>query len=214
MKIGAIGLLAAALVLAGAPLGVPAAPRLPPVWAPDEGIVLAQRQTQGGKGGGEPRGGEGGESTRFTNRFIQENPIFGVTRRALEATEAASRRFRRNIDRCPLSDPMLEFNRCIAEALEIYADELEQPVVALPPPLKPVPTVIRRAAAKVRAAPTRKAARAAVAEAVKQVRKSITLIKAEEPAFASLADMQTRQGTIIAQNLERADAKLERAIGL
>jgi hypothetical protein len=80
--------------------------------------------------------------------------------------------------------------------------------------MQPTPQIIRRAAAKVRAAPTRRAARAAVTEAVREVRQRIALIRAEEPAFRIVAETQTEQGTTIAASLEVAEAKLERAVGL
>jgi hypothetical protein len=46
------------------------------------------------------------------------------------------------------------------------------------------------------------------------VKKTIELIKADEPVYATLADMQTRQGNIIAEGLQVAEAKLERAVGI
>jgi hypothetical protein len=148
------------------------------------------------------------------HRRIQENPIFGITRKALRETIAATRRFESSVDRCGINDPMQIFNRCIADALDVYADELEAPAVALPEETRPAPAVIRQAAARVRSAPSRQAARAAVSEAVTEVRKSISLIRADEPVYNTLAEMQTRQGTIIAEGLQYAEAKLERAVGL
>jgi hypothetical protein len=109
---------------------------------------------------------------------------------------------------------MAIFHNCIATAMTIFADDLEKPEVALPEPTQPAPQIIRTAARKVRDAPDRETARAAVAEAVVEVRETIELIRADEPVFATLADMQTRQGDIIVAGLEVAEAKLERAVGL
>jgi hypothetical protein len=146
-------------------------------------------------------------TARHPNRFRQANV-------GLRNTLAASRLFESQVERCELNDPMILFHRCVADALEDYADRLEEPKVALPQATRPIPKIVRRAAARVRAAPDRQKAHAAVVEAVQEVRKSIELIRADDPDLVPVAETQTRQGAIIAASLDVAGAKLERAIGL
>jgi hypothetical protein len=187
-----------------------------------DGAAFAQdgEPPPGTDGGGgpdrEPRPGPDTDSdlSRELRRDVIEAPIYGVTRDALKATLIARQRFDNNLERCSEGDPMAIFHRCIATAMAIFANDLEKPEVALPESTQPAPEIIRTAARRVLNAPDRETARAAVAEAVVEVKKTIALIKAEEPVFATLADMQTRQGNIIAEGLEVAEAKLERAVGL
>jgi hypothetical protein len=157
-------------------------------------------------------GGRERDTREFRN--VGEAPIFGITRNAVEATLVARQRFEGNLEKCNESDPLETFHRCIATAMAIFANDLEKPEVALPEETQPVPEIIRTAARKVLNAPDRETARAAVAEALVEVKKTIELIKADEPVYATLADMQTRQGNIIAEGLQVAEAKLERAVGI
>jgi hypothetical protein len=146
--------------------------------------------------------------------FFDKRPPVGPAKRTLVIIESASQAFTNDVDRCDVNLPAEVFHDCIADAMEKYATALESPRVVLPEVMQPAPQIIRRAAAKVRAAPTRRAARAAVTEAVREVRQRIALIRAEEPAFRIVAEVQTEQATTIAESLEVAEAKLERAIGL
>jgi hypothetical protein len=203
------------LVIALALCGAPILPLLPGMG--DHAVAQGTEPPPGGTDR-EPRigisPGDDSEFTREARGNLLEPPIYGVARDALDATVVARRRFDRNLERCDERDPMQIFHRCIATAMAIFANDLEKPEVALPEPTQPVPEIIRTAARRVLEAPDRETARAAVAEAVVEVKKTIELIKADEPVFATLADMQTRQGNIVVEGLEVAEAKLERAVGL
>jgi hypothetical protein len=133
-------------------------------------------------------------------------------RRTLRLIQQAEGRFEGQLARCRNDDPLQVLHRCIANALDSYAKDLSNPQIELPQATRAIPTIVARTASRVRAAKTHRQARVAVKAAVAQIRKSITLIKAVDPAV--IAQLQTRASTVVADSLEPVDAKLERAIGL
>ncbi len=190
--------------LAAVPLQAFGTPFVAQPGEADPGILLVQRSPNAARS---EKNHDPSEASPFASPRL-------AAREALRSTLASSRRFEGQVERCGVNDPMIQFHRCVADALEDFADELEEPAVALPEPAKPIPRIVRRAAAEVRAAPSRPVARAAVAVAVQEVRKTIELIRADDPGLVQVAEAQTRQGEIIVASLETAEAKLERAVGL
>jgi hypothetical protein len=100
---------------------------------------------------------------------------------------------------------------CIADALDGYAAALQQIVPQLSPGLRSLPLIVATAARKVRAARTMSDAVRAVKTAITQIRKSIELLKADDPATIK---QETREGTLVVETLQIAGDKLEKAVGL
>src|ERR1700722_16374489 len=105
---------------------------------------------------------------------------------------------------CSEDDP-----RCIADALDAYADALRQ--LPLPPQLRNLPDVVSRVAHQVRAARTRTQAIAAIKIAIAEVHRTITLLRADD---AIVLKAETRESAFVAETLAVADEKLEKAGGL
>jgi hypothetical protein len=139
---------------------------------------------------------------------------------SLAAVERASERFSAAIAQC---ERQLEENgdngaylSCTGDALEAYADALENPLIKLPPELKATITVIRQAAQRVRAAassPNSQAAvleaRAAVGELVDFVRQQTALVRAVDPETQALLQ---QQGQVMTQALQELDLQLVGAV--
>ena len=122
-----------------------------------------------------------------------------------EAQEAASEA-QIAIARCSNQTPP-----CIANALEAYAAHLERLEPRLPPKLRALPGVIRRAARQVRAAKTAAQAVRAVQAAIVQVNHTVELLHAEDADTQALG--QAIGGEAVGV-LEAARSKLERATEL
>ena len=101
--------------------------------------------------------------------------------------------------------------RCIADVLDNYAAALREIAPQLPPAMRNLPDIVARAARRVRVARTRQEAIQAVKVAIDAVRKSIALLKADDPVALNRA---TRAGSFVAETLQVADNKLEKAVGL
>jgi hypothetical protein len=101
--------------------------------------------------------------------------------------------------------------RCIADALDAYADALRNLSPSLPPDLQELPDIVSRAARQVRQAKTKAQAIKAVQIAIAEVHKTISLLKADDPVVLKV---ETREGAFVAETLEVADNKLEKAVGL
>jgi len=104
-----------------------------------------------------------------------------------------------------------ETRRCVADALDRYAEALRDIAPRLPPDLRSLPTIVANAARRVRAARTAADAVQAVRTAIGQVRKTITLLKADDPVILRA---ETREGSLVVDTLEAASDKLEKAVGL
>jgi hypothetical protein len=100
---------------------------------------------------------------------------------------------------------------CVGDALDEYAAGLMQLKDRLAPQLSGLPDIVETAAQRVRAAKTRKQAIQAVRTAIDSVHKSIALLRADDP---DILLAQTREGTLVAETLQVADSKLEKAVGL
>jgi hypothetical protein len=122
---------------------------------------------------------------------------------------------------------------CLRDALDAYGTGLDARILDLPEPLRAVSAVIQQATRRIEAARVTAAeglraartpeetaavqaaaaaeARAAVGEAVEEIRRAIELIRADEPEVARL---QSEQGVAIAAALEAVDLGLTRAVGL
>jgi filamentous hemagglutinin family protein len=98
--------------------------------------------------------------------------------------------------------------KCVANALDGFATNLDRHVLELPPPLRQVAAAIHRAAARVRAAKTVAEARAAVQGAIAEVRRVLVVLRAGEPATTRL------EGNAIVTALQSVNAGLLRATGL
>ncbi|MGA2041894.1 MAG: hypothetical protein ABSG83_00835 [Roseiarcus sp.] len=101
--------------------------------------------------------------------------------------------------------------RCVADALDRYAQALRDVAPRLPPALRSLPTIVADAARRVRAARTVAEAAQAVKTAIGRVRKTIALLKADDPVILRA---ETREGSLVADTLEAASDKLEKAVGL
>jgi predicted RNase H-like HicB family nuclease len=95
--------------------------------------------------------------------------------------------------------------------LDSYAAALREIAPHLPPAMQDLPDIVAKAARRVRTAKTRQEAIKAVKVAIDAVHKSIALLKAEDPIAINRA---TRVGSFVAETLQVADNKLERAVGL
>lgn len=122
---------------------------------------------------------------------------------------------------------------CLADALEEFADKLDEIATDLPPGMENVARIVRDARRNVDAARTRaerrlasattdaeraairrdaiNEARGAVATASNEIRKAITLVRADDP---ELARIQTATVTRVAQAVDSVNIELSRAIGL
>jgi hypothetical protein len=100
---------------------------------------------------------------------------------------------------------------CVAAALDAYADALRHLSPPLPPDLRSLPDIVSRAAHKVRQAKTKAQAVKAIKAAIAEVHKTISLLKADDPVVLKA---ETRDGGFVAEALEAADNKLEKAVGL
>ena len=105
----------------------------------------------------------------------------------------------------------IQVPNCVADALDAYANHLEQIAATLPPSMRKLPQIFHEAARKVRAAKTPAAAMRAITTALAQVKASITLIRAVD------ADTRTLGQTVGAESidvLQSAQVALARVSGL
>ena len=105
----------------------------------------------------------------------------------------------------------IQVPNCVADALDAYANHLEQIAASLPPSMRKLPQIFHEAARKVREARTPAAAVRAITTALAQVKASITLIRAVD------ADTRTLGRTVGAQSidvLQSAQVALSRVSGL
>lgn len=100
---------------------------------------------------------------------------------------------------------------CFADALDAYAVALQKLAPRLPPKLRALPSIVAHAARKVRAARTAIEAVAALGTAITQIHKTIALLKADDPVPVQT---ETREAALVAETLQVASDKLEKATGL
>lgn len=123
-----------------------------------------------------------------------------------EDVRAASDNAQAAISLCAIDKPA-----CVADALDAYADELEKLAPRLPPRLRALPGILRKASHNIRAAKTPAAAVRAVKIAIAEVRKTISLLQADDVATRSVG---TREGSLVAATLQVASNKLQKAVGI
>lgn len=164
------------------------------------GTCHVQAAAAGGDSGGSAgssSGGNGGPHFPSAVAAPDRGPpdVKPITR----STEAA-------ISQCAEDDRI-----CVADALDAYAVALRKLSPPLPPELSGLPDIVSRAAHRVRQAKTRAQATRAIKVAIAEVRKTISLLKADDPVVLKA---ETRQGTFVAETLAVAENKLEKASGL
>jgi hypothetical protein len=101
--------------------------------------------------------------------------------------------------------------QCVADALDRYAEALAVVAPRLPRQLRDMPSLVARAARRVRAARTTAEAITALHEAIAVIHKDISLVRAEDPA---MQQSETRSGVFVAETLNVASLSLEKAGGL
>ena len=122
------------------------------------------------------------------------------------AFAAAADRSQQAIARCDAAAAT-----CVAQELDRYADWIEGVAPQLPPELRVLPTIVRQAASGVRAAKTRREAVRAVQAAITEVRKTINILRADDPDAQQTA---TREASFSIDTLVVATTKLEKATNL
>jgi hypothetical protein len=100
---------------------------------------------------------------------------------------------------------------CVSDALDTYAKALDEIAPDLPPQLHALPSIVRQAAHRVRAARTNSEVTKVVAQAVSEVNKTIALLRAEDPNAAPVGNQVGRD---IDRTLAVAETKLLRAASL
>lgn len=111
---------------------------------------------------------------------------------------------------CP-GDDNAEVRSCVGDALEKYAAGLAPLKDKLSPQLADLPDIVATAAHRVREAKTKKQAVQAVKAAIGAVHKTIALLRADNSLTLAA---RTREGTLVAETLQVAQNKLEKAVGL
>ena len=122
------------------------------------------------------------------------------------AFAAAAERSQQAITRCDTAAAA-----CVAEELDRYANWIESVAPQLSPELRVLPTIVRQAASGVRTAKSRREAVRAVEVAIAEVRKSIKLLRIDDPDIRETA---TREVSLSVETLSVASAKLEKATDL
>ncbi len=101
--------------------------------------------------------------------------------------------------------------QCVADALDQYAEALAVVAPRLPRQLRDMPSLVARAARRVRAARTTAEAITALHQAIAVIHKDVSLVRAEDPATQR---SETRSGDFVAETLSVASLSLEKAGGL
>jgi hypothetical protein len=153
----------------------------------------------GGNGPGSGASGTGGNS----GGGLRASPGPGLDETALAAI---SRQAEADIAACGDLP-----RRCVADALDAYAAALRRIAPQLAPRLRFLPDIVAQAAAGVRRAQTRGEAIGAVRKALVAVRKTIALLRADDPVTLK---SNARAGLLVAETLQAAGVGLERAAGL
>jgi filamentous hemagglutinin family protein len=199
-------------------------------YVPGTLYVVPPASESGAHLGGDPNNPTGGNPPDILTSLVTEPDDLveviglevtpGEAENSLQLVEQASAQFGEEIAEC---ERQLEMNgdegaylSCTGDALDRYADALENPLIKLPPELKATVTVIRQTAERVRAAassPNRqeavREARAAVGELVDFVREQTALVRAVDPETEAILQ---QQGAVMTQALEELDLQLVGAV--
>jgi hypothetical protein len=164
-------------------------------------LTVVARAQYGGSSGGGSTGG------RATDVVAPQAPDAAATRAAVETL---SLDVQNSISKCAgISNSSIR--SCVGDALDQYAAGLLQMKDRLPPQLAGLPDIVQTAAQRVRAAQTKRQAVQAVRAAISLVHKTIALLRADDPVILVA---ETREGNLVAQTLQAADNKLQKAVGL
>jgi hypothetical protein len=147
----------------------------------------------------------GGPGAAGSGNFAQSPTSRGFP---IADPKAESRSAETSLSHC--SGDFFSQRECIADAIEAYARALSELSPALPPQLRGLPDIVSRAAKRVRAARTMEGAVRAITSAIAEVKKTISLLRADDP---EILEAETRAGAFAAETLEVADNKLEKAVG-
>jgi hypothetical protein len=123
-----------------------------------------------------------------------------------DAVKALSRATQRYISQCRCVT-----QKCIADALDKYAQALAAIAPRLPPELRDTPNIVAQAAHRVRAARTKAQAVQVLDQAIADVTKRISYIRADDPETQR---RETRGGDFVVETLNAASLSLEKAGGL
>ena len=134
--------------------------------------------------------------------WLAPPPAFGDAADSVKEMSEATQGYLRN---CSCAT-----QACIADALDQYAQALEQIAPRLPPHLQNVAGVVATAAGRARVARTKAEAVRALHDAIAAVHKDIELVKAEDPDDPRA----TRGGDFVAATLNVASLTLEKGGGL
>ena len=179
----------------------------------------AQAQTNGGDGpnGGAPSAPAAPAGHGFSGSFHRPTAVAGACGAielpdpspfadAGDAVRALSEAAKAHVEACACAG-----RDCIADVLDAYAAKLAVVAPRLPARLRNLPSVVSKAAKRVRAAKSLREAVKVLRVAVTTVNKEIELIRAGGSETASAS---TRGGELVADTLEFAAARLERAAGI
>lgn len=197
-------------------------PPTPPTNPPPQGRYRNAGEI--GNDGGEGGDGGSGGGTAVTPAVAAEE--------TLQAVEGASSEFEAQASGC-VSEDVSDYLACVASAMDDYAQDLEAIAAGLPPGLESIGDIINGASAGVRAAGEKAQARLALAtteaerqqirrEAIQEarvairsaqteIRKAISLIRAQDPELVSL---QREQVETIVAAVGSAEIGLSRVLEL
>jgi hypothetical protein len=136
------------------------------------------------------------------------DPSAAASRQAQAALAAASRQAQAEIAACRVD---VYLAPCVSDALDKYAKALDEIAPDLPPQLHVLPSIVRQAAHRVRAARTNSEVTKVVAQAVSEVNKTIALLRADDPNAAPVGNQVGRD---IDRTLAVAEVKLLRTSSL
>ncbi|MEL6207752.1 MAG: MBG domain-containing protein, partial [Pseudomonadota bacterium] len=198
----------------------------------DAGTVAA-RPSSGTEGGTEPLSAGGGVRDSDSASASQSSDLEQAEETLAVVTEMSTE-FELRADSCSgTQENVTEYLACLADALEDFSDELTQIVEDLPPGLESVAEIVRTASRDIananeiarqrlgeatsdaeREAIRREALNAATASiqtAQEEIRKTIELVRAEDP---ELARLQRAQGETVLVAVATVETGLSRATGL
>lgn len=135
-----------------------------------------------------------------------------AARDAAQYLEIRSLRFRSEIESCRRPPPMKLYLECMANAVDTYArwvEEMPRTQYSVAPVAAPA---LREAARKIRQAEDIPTARAAVAEAAGEIRKSIELVQAGGEDVVRRLELSQR--SVILTSMSVLDDNLVQAIGI
>jgi hypothetical protein len=133
-------------------------------------------------------------------------------RKAIQYLEIRSKRFSSELRRCRQPPPLSEYLNCLADAVEVYAQWVEE-MPPTPHSVAPVAApALRESARRIRASQNVEEARVAVAEVVAEVRKSIDLVPAG--GEDTVRRLELSQRSVIVASMSELDNNLVMAVGI